>query len=60
MKDNGYNPKAALWLQEFFITRELETSDWMKKVYDIFSTHPNAKSRLEKNKETLSEIESDK
>nr|NGX49936.1 Beta-barrel assembly-enhancing protease [Candidatus Anoxychlamydiales bacterium] len=60
MKDNGYNPKAALWLQEFFITRELETSDWIKKVYEIFSTHPAAKNRLEKNRETLNEIEEKK
>ena len=60
MKDNGYNPKAALWLQEFLIKRELETSDWIKKIYEFFSTHPGAKNRLEKNRETLNEIEEKK
>lgn len=57
MERAGYNPKAALWLQEFLITREVKRSKWMTKIYDFFSTHPNAKSRLEKNKQTLKEIE---
>jgi len=58
MKNAGYNPKAALWLQEFFVTRDLEASNWIKRIFEIFSTHPTPKNRLEKNKETLKELES--
>ena len=58
MKKAGYNPKAAVWLQKFFISRQLESPRWAVKINEILSSHPSSKARLDANLKTLNEIES--
>ena len=58
MKKAGYKPEAAVWLQKFFIARQLETPRWIVKVNEIFSSHPSCQTRLNANLKTLEEIKS--
>lgn len=50
----GFNPEAAIWLQEFFASQEISTEnrviDW---ALSFFSTHPDSKERADANRETL-------
>jgi beta-barrel assembly-enhancing protease len=57
MQKSGYNPKAALWLQELFIKRDFPLPFLLKWKY-FFYTHPTPTERLEANKKTLLEINS--
>lgn len=59
MKKAGYNPKAALWLQELFELHNPTPTNIFLRTYNyIFSTHPSSLRRLEENRKTLAEIES--
>jgi len=57
MEQAGYNPKAAVWLQEFFQEKFKSPKTWIGKIQEFFSTHPMTANRLEENKKTLQAIE---
>lgn len=53
----GYNPKAAIWLQEFFAKKFPTPEGWLGKIYSLFLMHPTHKERALQNRKTLKEIE---
>jgi len=56
MADAGYDPKAALWLQHFFIANTKEDGGWLEWIANWLNDHPSSLERLEANKITLAEI----
>ena len=59
MQKAGYNPKAALWLQEYFIAiNPPSTFKWFRYIKDRFIhlSHPSPQERFEANKKTLGEL----
>lgn len=63
MKKAGYNPKAAVWLQQYFQKHSIESfhgsPTWSERFKEWFSTHPNSTNRLEANENTLKELVKD-
>jgi len=57
MQKAGYNPNAAIWLQKYFISRQLNLPSWVRNITDLFSTHPDSNKRLKENQKTLKEIQ---
>ncbi|MEM1231340.1 MAG: M48 family metalloprotease [Pseudomonadota bacterium] len=54
MKEAGYDPSAAVDLQETFVRlSEGRKSDWLT---GLFSSHPPSQTRVAKNQETLAEL----
>jgi len=57
MKKAGYNPRAAVWLQELFEYKHPSYKNHaVRYIADLFATHPSATDRLEANKKTLEEL----
>lgn len=57
MKRAGYNPEAAIWLQEFFAHEDPKTDyKWIDRLIQLFSSHPASEERAEANRKTLKEI----
>ncbi len=57
MKGAGYNPRASLWLMEYFKTKEIKFPAGIKWLYDhVVATHPSADTRLQANRKTIEEM----
>ncbi len=56
LKRSGYNPKAAIWLQEFFAKNHSHSLGFLDAIFNLFSTHPSSKERAAINRKTYEEI----
>jgi len=56
MKKSGYNPKAAVWLQKYFLSQQSNLPKFIRFITEFFSTHPDSQKRLIENQKTLEEI----
>ncbi len=58
LKRAGYDPKVMVWLQEFFVSKQIKTDvriiDW---AMSYFSSHPYSDERALANRKTLQQIE---
>jgi len=52
----GYNPKVAVWLQEFFAKQRPDDNTFLDKVIHLFSSHPTSKERAALNRKTLEDL----
>ncbi len=53
MAKAGYNPEAAIRLQELFLRLSEDKNDWSG---GLFASHPPSQERIDQNRKTLSEI----
>ncbi len=57
MKKAGFNPRAALWLQELFERKNPSfESKTLRYIRDLVATHPSSVDRLEANRKTLNDL----
>jgi predicted Zn-dependent protease len=56
MAKAGYDPSAAVSLQETFVRLSQERGDGGGRLATLFATHPPSEERVEKNRETLATL----
>ena len=56
LKRAGYNPKTAIWLQEFFAKQHPHDGGFLDCVMNLFSTHPTSEERAALNRKTFEDL----
>lgn len=56
LKRAGYDPKAALWLQKFFIAQHPKSGTFLDTIANLFRSHPYSEARFKENEKTLALI----
>jgi predicted Zn-dependent protease len=57
MQQAGYDPRAAIWLQKFFVNEHPKGNTWLDKVVLLFRSHPYSEDRVRANEKTLQELQ---